>query len=189
MLLVSILPLLFDFIVELRPYRHAYAQFLFLVLIPPDLRLAESFLLILLFQAKLSKKRSLEDPPPVVKVLWGGTGTGKSWLARTEAGPDAWIWTPSMDKWFDGYEGQDHVILEEYRGQLPFGMLLSLLDRYSMRVPKKGSSQQWTPTHIWITSPVQPSEWYTTLTTVEGRLEQLTRRISEIKHMAIRYVT
>jgi len=41
---------------------------------------------------------------------WGPTGTGKSKTAR-ETAPDAFLKTNT--KWWDGYDQQDDVLLEE----------------------------------------------------------------------------
>jgi len=115
---------------------------------------------------------------PQVRVFHGGTGTGKSFRAR-EWLPNAYVWHPQQGTWFDGYEGQDEVIFEEFRGQIPFGMLLSLLDQYDCKVQFKGGMCEFAATKIAITSPLHPSEWFFALRE-EDRLDQLTRRCTEI---------
>lgn len=141
-------------------------------------------------QSRLAKRRKTV---PRVVVLHGPTGTGKSHTARAELeeagyGEDQlYIWHPQQASWFDGYEGQPAVIFEEFRGQLPFGALLSLLDKYDCRVQRKGSSTQFAAEVIYITSPVKPSEWYENLTTVEGRLDQLERRITSTRALMVRH--
>ena len=115
---------------------------------------------------------------PVVRVYHGGTGTGKSHQARDWL-PHAYIWHPQMGQWFDGYQGEDAVIFEEFRGQIPFGMILSLLDRYCCRVQYKGGSCQFRATKIAFTSPVHPTAWYQ-VNDDWDKISQLTRRISSI---------
>lgn len=129
-------------------------------------------------QARLIPPRSAA---PRVTVRWGTTGTGKSYCARESMGHERYyVWGPEMGKWFDGYEGHSNVIMEEFRGQLPFGMLLRLLDRYDCRVEYKGGSIPFVAENIVITSPKHPSEWYV-LDDLD-KYDQLTRRITEVIH-------
>ncbi|AXH77369.1 MAG: putative viral replication protein [Circoviridae sp.] len=132
---------------------------------------------IMALQAKLIKPRC---SAPTVKVFWGSTGTGKSFRAR-EWLPNAYVWHPQMGQWFDGYQGEDEVLFEEFRGQLPFGMLLSLLDQYCCKVQYKGGIIEFAPTKIALTSPVHWSEWYTNLDDWD-KIEQLKRRVTECVH-------
>lgn len=112
---------------------------------------------------------------PDVRVYWGSTGTGKTARAM-EWLPDAYMWTPALGKWWDGYEGEKDVILDEFRGQIPFGQLLNLLDRYQAKVEFKGGVCQFAGTRICLTSPLPPAKWYKDLDQ-EDKLEQLLRRI------------
>lgn len=122
------------------------------------------------------------NEPPEVSVLYGPTGSGKSRQAR-ELLSNPYIWGPEQGKWFDGYEGQEECIFEEFRGQLPFGMILRLLDRYDCRVETKGSTIQFVATKIVLTSPVHPREWYTMFEHNDDKVEQLLRRLTSIKKL------
>lgn len=98
-----------------------------------------------------------------VQVFWGReTGTGKSRLAAGLAGENPFYFMPSASGcWFDGYEGQTVAIFDDFDGwQVPFRMLLQILDRYPYRVPIKGGSREWCPKKIYITSNYAPHEWY-----------------------------
>lgn len=117
--------------------------------------------------------------PPEVIVYYGPTGSGKSYNARRDT-VDPYVWTPCMEKWFDGYDGQLHAIFEEFRGQLPLGVLLSVLDRYSVDVNIKGRSFKFVANRIIITSPVHPLKWYPSLSKKDGKIDQLMRRITKI---------
>jgi len=117
-----------------------------------------------------------------ITVLYGGTGVGKSRKAR-ELLPDAYIWGPEQGKWFDAYDGEDECIFEEFRGQLPFGMLLRLLDRYDCRVEVKGGTIQFRATKIILTSPIHPKEWYKNFENDHDKIDQLLRRITTIEHL------
>jgi len=50
-----------------------------------------------------------------VFVFWGGTGTGKSRRAWDEAGEGAYSKCP-RSKFWDGYQDQQHVVIDEFRG-------------------------------------------------------------------------
>ena len=142
------------------------------------------------FHKGIEKLRGLQipvrDKAPEVIVLYGKTGTGKSKMAR-EMCPEAYIWGPEQGKWWDGYDGETEVILEEFRGQLPFGYILRLLDRYGMRVETKGSTVQFCATKIIITSPVHWKEWYNVAAFAGSgdKVDQLDRRITETQHLQI----
>ena len=124
---------------------------------------------------------------PEVVVYWGATGTGKSRRARedlaseNEDADETYVWGPGRGKWFDGMDGHEKVIFEEFRGQLPFGMLLRLLDRYTEHVEYKGGTTKFVAKKIIITSPLPPDQWYKDLDTRYDRLEQLMRRITRVE--------
>lgn len=122
----------------------------------------------------LLRSRTRREPPQVI-VLQGSTGTGKTRYAY-EQDPELWSWPGG--EWFDGYTGQRTVLLDDFRGELSFGFLLRLLDRYPLQVPVKGGFTAWTPEVIYITSNLSPTEWYPLL---QESHEPLLRRISEIK--------
>lgn len=127
---------------------------------------------------------------PVVTVLHGKTGTGKSKLAREMCPDEPFIWHPQQMQWFDGYCGQKQVILEEFRGQLPFGMILSLLDRYDCAVQVKGGMVQFCATQIVITSPLPPTDWYSSEKLLQNdSIDQLLRRISEVRELTLEGAT
>lgn len=114
--------------------------------------------------------------PKIVKVYYGSTGTGKTRLAFDQI-PDAYVWEPSMNHWFDGYSGHKTVIFDEFRGQLPLGMVLRLFDRYPMRVQYKGGSTQFVADTIIVTSPMHWTLWYKDLAT--DKIDQLKRRFGD----------
>lgn len=125
------------------------------------------------------KARRTQYQRPEVTVIHGPTGTNKTRRAfESDTFDNIFKWEPSMEKWFDGYCGQPTVIFDEFRGQLPFGQLLSLLDGYPVRVQVKGGSVDFSPRNIWITSPQHPRDWYND--SFNDRLDQLYRRIDHI---------
>lgn len=93
------------------------------------------------------------------RVYWGATGTGKSRRAWEEASMDAYPKDPRTKFW-DGYTGQESVIIDEFRGGIDISHLLRWLDRYPTIVEIKGSSTVLKAKTIWITSNKDPREWY-----------------------------
>ncbi len=128
------------------------------------------------FRANLPLRRRVE--PPIVNIFWGTTGTGKTKKCYDDADDDA-FWM-MRGNWFDGYDSQKHVIIDDFYGWMPYSQLLRILDRYPIRVPVKGGSTPFIPEEIWITSNQDPREWYNYREGMEW--ETLKRRITNIVH-------
>ena len=118
------------------------------------------------------------------EVFWyyGSTGSGKS-RAASDAAPSAY-WKNPSNKWWDGYEGQSDVIIDDYRPDFcTFSALLRLFDRYPMQVEAKGSSVQFIAKRLFVTCPKSPDDVWANRS--EEDIAQLTRRITEVKHFAV----
>lgn len=107
-------------------------------------------------------------------VFYGSTGTGKSHRAWSEAGQDAYPKDPKTKFWC-GYQGHKHVVIDEFRGGIDVAHMLRWLDQYPVSVELKGSSTPLKATTIWITSNLHPREWYPGLdaSTVAALLRRL----------------
>lgn len=92
-------------------------------------------------------------------MFWGATGVGKSRRAWAEATFDAYPKDPRTKFW-DGYRGQEHVVIDEFRGGIDVSHLLRWLDRYPVNVEIKGSSTTLCAKKFWITSNLPPEQWY-----------------------------
>lgn len=126
----------------------------------------------------LSSKPRSATVEPTVFWWFGPTGTGKSKLAF-ETYPDAYIKMPT-NKWWDGYEAQLEVILDDYRPAMcPFHELLRLLDRYPMKVEYKGGSTELQATTFVITTCERPELLWNGKT--DEMIDQLIRRLTEIR--------
>jgi len=134
----------------------------------------------LTFFANLARGERREAP--VVIWICGSTGIGKT-RSATEfadlvADGDYWMSAGSL-RWFDGYDGQRVVILDDFRTKhIEFSMLLRLLDRYALRVEVKGGYVNWLPQFIIITAPFGPKEMWNLRR--DEDLEQLGRRVTHI---------
>lgn len=124
---------------------------------------------------------------PKVHWFYGRTGSGKTFTAYQDAtqlyGRSVWI-SGLSGRWFEGYTGQRGAILDDIRSATwPFVELLRILDRYKVTVEVKGSSVNWTPEEIWITTSHDPRHTYCNFGTGEPfeDIEQLERRIDELR--------
>lgn len=115
-----------------------------------------------------------------VYVYWGEPGTGKSRTALEEAKEKGGrIYYKQRGKWWDNYNGQENIIIDDFYGWIPYDELLRLLDRYPMQVEVKGGYEEMLAKHIWITSNVPIEEFYK----FEGyQPNALRRRCTIIKH-------
>lgn len=112
------------------------------------------------------KRIALDNLKPIpgerkVTVYWGPTGTGKSHRAWSEAGMDAYP-KPPTTKWWDAYNPQGHknVVIDEFDGQVGITHLLRWFDKYPCIVETKGGGCCLIAQRIWITSNIDPMEWY-----------------------------
>ncbi len=92
---------------------------------------------------------------------------------------DYLVWNPSMGGWMDGYNREKGVIMDEFRGQIPFGEMLAITDRYAARIKVKSTFCQFSPDIIVITSPISPDSWYSEMTGRDNN-GQLIRRCEAI---------
>jgi len=111
--------------------------------------------------------------PPEVVWLWGKSGTGKT---RTAVEKSASFYIKDGTKWWDGYEQQSVIIIDDFDGAWPFRDLLRLLDRYPYRGQTKGGYISINSPTIFITCEFDPSHYWssTQLTQIERRLTSCT---------------
>jgi hypothetical protein len=108
-------------------------------------------------------------------VLYGPPGTGKTRWCMDHGGEEAyWLKKPIGNSvFFDGYDGQEIVIIDEFYGWIPFDLLQRMCDRYPLLVDTKGGMTNFYPKKIFITSNKHPSQWY------KNGMGALARRFSD----------
>lgn len=116
----------------------------------------------------------------MTECIWyhGPTGVGKSHAAYTEH-PDAYDY-PYDGDWWDGYRNQDTVIINDFRGQIPYDKMLRLVDKWPCSVRVRCSQPRpFTSKLIIITSSKSPAQVYCQRNE-EDSLDQLLRRIKVV---------
>lgn len=104
--------------------------------------------------------RPNRERPPTIWTFWGKTGTGKTRRVWEFANLDQ-LWLHPGGQWFDGYMGHKSALFDDFDGSwFKITYLLKLLDRYVFTVPIKGGFTWWAPSTIYITSNIDPREWY-----------------------------
>lgn len=126
----------------------------------------------------------------VVHVYWGVSGSGKSYRAFSEAearGP-YYIKSPHT-KWWDGYKGEENVVIDEFSGQVQITYLLAWLQEYPCVAEVKGSQLCLKATNFWITSNIDPNLWYFNDNRVnEEQKAALNRRLTNVVYFNELYV-
>ena len=114
-----------------------------------------------------------------VEVHWGEAGAGKTRYVYDKHGVEN-VFTLVADNgacWFDGYEGQPVLLIDDFKGWIPYSMLLKLLDIYPLRSPVKGSFTYAAWTHVYITSNYAMNTWYSG----DHDFAALQRRVHHVK--------
>lgn len=117
-----------------------------------------------------------------VNVYWGHTGMGKTRRVYYEH-PDVYKVDPAAILWWDGYVGQDVVLIDDFDGWIPIGNMLNILDGYPLRLPVKGGFCYAAWQTVFITANTSPEEWYHERPLRQGHLNALLRRLTNVVHI------
>lgn len=117
-----------------------------------------------------------------VVILWGDAGSGKTRYAFGN-GESVFILERSNSDniWWDGYEHESTLLIDDFYGWCKHSLLLRLLDIYPCRLDVKGGSTYAAWDTVYITSNKHPREWYNKSKIWEDD-QALQRRIHEIWH-------
>lgn len=112
-------------------------------------------------KAIVDKDKSKIIRDVVVEIYYGDPGTGKSWIAKDE-NKDYYTYLPKNggNMWFDGYDGESTLIIDEFNCQIPFQTLLKILEGYQQPLEIKGGSTFANWTKVIIISNIDPIDWY-----------------------------
>lgn len=123
------------------------------------------------------------------RVYWGPTDIGKSWRAQFEAVAHNGVYyklpTPQNQKhtvWWDDYNGEEDVIIDEFSGQISLHYMNTICDRYKCSVQTKGGVVRLNMRRLWITSNDNPKEWWPNMG-IKPFLKRVTGDNGKCEHM------
>jgi len=116
--------------------------------------------------------------PPTVIWLWGPSGVNKT---RTpfEKHIDS-VYIKDGTHWWDNYNQEEAIIIDDFDGKWPFRDLLRLLDRYPYQGQTKGSYVKINSPYIYITCEYPPEEYWQ-----DNELAQVMRRLTKVERMGL----
>lgn len=150
---------------------------------------------LMLYKTLVDKKKAIERgfKPRNIQVHWGVPGSGKSHdafadiKARGETG-NVFILTPGISgMWWTGYDGENNVIIDDFKGHCPLGFLLRVCDGYPVQAQYHGGMVQMVAENIYITSNYPWWEWYN-MDESHPQYRALERRLTKVTHYDKPYV-
>lgn len=147
---------------------------------------------VLRYGGNIARIRRLADAPArhdqTVVLYWGDAGAGKSRAAHADlerACARVYSWSSAAEKWFDGYDQHDGLVLDDITGKESLEWFLAITGDGPCRVQAKGDSAPLTTKHIIITSNTCDDEWFGELS--EQRRAAVRRRIHRRVHFVGRH--
>lgn len=119
-----------------------------------------------------------------IKITWlyGNTGTGKTRHCYDKH-PELFK-LPMGDQqqiWFDGYDGESVILMDEFYSQIKFNFFLQITDGYPLRIPIKTTHTYAAWTKVYITSQYDPGRAYLNVDPLLR--DHMYRRITKVKCM------
>lgn len=98
---------------------------------------------------------------------YGAAGCGKTEAAKIESaawgGGTFWLTLEGGTGgkvWWDGYEGEENIVLDEFACQMKYADFKRLIDSTPYKVPIKGGYKQFLGKRVWILSNNMIDQWY-----------------------------
>ncbi len=122
-----------------------------------------------------------------VTVLWGPTGTGKTWTAMDYESVFKIQGYDLQKGWFCQYKGEDRLVIDEFtNGSCNISRLLALLDKYKLELQIKNSSTWAEWSEVVLTTNLQwPAMIYPGAN--PAHRDALFRRVNDVIYMGDPY--
>lgn len=128
------------------------------------------------FRGLLAQRASQSFRAVNTVVIVGETGVGKTRAVFEREGYDrVFCQSGLMGGWWDGYNGQPVLLLDDFKGGIKHQDLLRVLDGYPLQLNVKCSSTWAQYTTVYITSNHMPATWYS-----RGLTPELDRRLNHV---------
>ena len=119
-----------------------------------------------------------------VTYLWGRTGVGKTRSIMEKYGYENVFRVTNYAHPFDGYNGEDVILFEEYRSDLPIKDMLKYLDGYSLMLPCRFNDRSACYTKVYVVSNIPFEQQYPNIQNDEPETYQaFKRRFNDIREM------
>lgn len=119
-----------------------------------------------------------------VTYIWGDTGAGKTRSVMDLYGYANVYRVMDYAHPFDNYKGQDVILFDEFRSQLPLSAMLGYLDGYPTELPCRYSNKVACFTKVFLVSNIPLEQQYPNVQQNEpGSWTAFRRRIQAVQHM------
>ena len=116
--------------------------------------------------------------------LWGDTGAGKTRSVMDTYGYSKVYQVTNYEHPFDGYNGQDIIIFEEFRSSLRIDDMLKYLDGYPLQLPCRYADKAACYTKVFIISNIALEQQYPNVQIDNPETwNAFRRRIHSVQHM------
>lgn len=96
-----------------------------------------------------------------VEVIIGPPGVGKTYYVQHKYPNAFWLSQPNGGTlWFDGYDGQEVVVIDEFYGWMQRALFQRCVDSSPLQVPVKGGMVSWLAKRVLVLSNQRPSNWW-----------------------------
>lgn len=118
-----------------------------------------------------------------VTYIWGETGAGKTRSVMDLYGYGNVYRVMDYAHPFDGYKGQEVILFDEFRSQLPLSSMLVYLDGYPVELPCRYANKQARFTKVFLVSNIPLEQQYPTVQMDKpGDWAAFRRRIQVVQH-------